>query len=536
MDFSILSSALDGWRAVLGAQNVVTSPDELANYGACTTGITRSPAAALKPASVDDVVAVLEVSRQYGVGVHPISTGHNWGLGSSNPVLEGGVVLDLSGMARIIGFDPVMGLLTLEPGVTQAQLRHFLDENGHDFMVPVTGGGPHGSLIGNALERGVFMTPYSDHFGAVSWIEAVLPDGSVYRGSLAEGGGSKSVGTLKWGLGPYLDGLFAQWNLGIVTKMTIALAPTPERIEAFAFAADSDDAMEGIVAAGQTVLTDLFGVASGFTMMSRDQIIANSIPYPKDEAVPGKGVPDAVLARIGRENNIPAWSGFGALYGDKAVVRAARKSVRKRLGQKVDRLVFMDRAGAARASRLLSVLPIKIGRNYSRQVAQLNRALGYLHGIPGEMTLGVAYWRSGTKPATGPLNPAHDGCGLIWYLPIVPLVPDIVRAHVDMVRRVCTEYGFVPLLHMTTMSTRCFSAPSALLFDRSDPDETSRAQACNQALLDGALELGILPYRLGIQNMATYAESRTPFWDLAHTIKTAVDPGNLIAPGRYGRT
>ena len=58
------------------------------------------------------------------------------------------------------------------------------------FLVPVTGAGPDCSLLGNnALERGCGIMPHAAHFGAVTWLEAVLPDGSVYQGSLSALGG-----------------------------------------------------------------------------------------------------------------------------------------------------------------------------------------------------------------------------------------------------------------------------------------------------------------------------------------------------------
>jgi hypothetical protein len=48
------------------------------------------------------------------------------------------------------------------------------------FLVPVTGAGPNCSLLGNALERGDGVVPHADHFGAVTALAAVLPDGEMY--------------------------------------------------------------------------------------------------------------------------------------------------------------------------------------------------------------------------------------------------------------------------------------------------------------------------------------------------------------------
>ena len=74
----------------------------------------------------------------------------------------------------------------------------------------MTGAGPTCSLVGNALERGYGITPYTDHFAAVTDIEAVLPDGSVYRTALREIAGDELARLFKWGIGPHTAGLFAQ--------------------------------------------------------------------------------------------------------------------------------------------------------------------------------------------------------------------------------------------------------------------------------------------------------------------------------------
>ena len=42
-----------------------------------------------------------------------------------------------------------------------------------------------------------------------------------------------------------------------------------------------------------------------------------------------------------------------------------------------------------------------------------------------------------------------------------------------------------------------------------------------------------MPYRLGIQSMSQVTGMSSPFWDLVATIKSAIDPDHIIAPGRY---
>jgi 4-cresol dehydrogenase (hydroxylating) len=85
-----------------------------------------------------------------------------------------------------------------------------------------------GSVIGNALEHGVGLSPLRDHFGAACGMEIVLPDGNWLRTGMGAMTNASTWQQYKYGFGPYVDGLFAQSNLGIVTKMGVWLLPEPE--------------------------------------------------------------------------------------------------------------------------------------------------------------------------------------------------------------------------------------------------------------------------------------------------------------------
>ena len=163
----------------------VRGPDEAqAAWGACTTGAARRLAGAVRPTNADSIPEIVRIARAHGIALYPISTGHNWGYGTALPVRDDAVIVDLSRLTRI-DLDREMGVVTVEPGVTQGMLAEFLARGGHPFLTPVHGGGPTCSILGNALERGYGITPHTDHFGAVLALEAVLADGSAYRSPLS---------------------------------------------------------------------------------------------------------------------------------------------------------------------------------------------------------------------------------------------------------------------------------------------------------------------------------------------------------------
>jgi 4-cresol dehydrogenase (hydroxylating) len=535
-----LAAALSAWRASLGSDRVLDATGARQRYGVDTSGQGRTVLAGLLINERTEVSAALEIARRYRIPLYPISTGNNWGYGGASPVLDGCVVLDLSGMNRIIEVDQELGLVTLEPGVTQGELREYLDRHGLSFMVPTTGAGPNCSLIGNALERGYGITPYADHFGAVTALEAMLPDGRLYRSALAELGAGTLDRAFKWGLGPYLDGLFAQGNIGVVTQMTIALARRPERIEAFFFGIAEDAGLEAAVLAVQGILRIIGGMVGAINLMNERRVLTMTVPYPEDRAG-GHGIlPQDVVRDLAHRHQIRAWMGVGALYGDPKVVKAARQVVRRLLRPVADRIVFVTPERSAFLGRLVRSVPVLSSIANLFGVADIptllraiDQALEVMAGRPSQVALPLAYWRTGRPYPEGTLNPARDGSGLIWYSPLVPMKPAAVRNYVAMVHEVCLSHGIEPLITLTSLTDRCFDSTVPLLFDRDDTDHTARAAACFDALFEAGRSQGCMSYRLGIQSMRRVTDMPSPFWDLVGTIKSAIDPYRIISPGRY---
>ena len=226
-----LSSAVQQWQTLLGEANVLRGNQAAEAYASDTTGAQRNVPAALLVHKASSLPEVMRIATRNRVPVYPISTGQNWGYGTALPARDDCVIVDLSRMARIIDFDPEMGVVTVEPGVTQGMLADFLDAGNHAFLVPVTGAGPTCSLLANALERGYGVTPQVDHFGAVTDIEAVLADGTLFRTALKEAGTGELARLFRYGIGPYSTGLFTQSGFGIVTQLTLVLTPRPECVK-----------------------------------------------------------------------------------------------------------------------------------------------------------------------------------------------------------------------------------------------------------------------------------------------------------------
>jgi 4-cresol dehydrogenase (hydroxylating) flavoprotein subunit len=514
---------------MLGPDAVTFAPDKLRELTSCTTGSCRKMLGAVYPASVEQVQKITLLAREHHVPLYPVSGGHNWGYGTANPVTDGCVLVCLSRMRRI-EVEPELGVASVEPGVTQGDLAVHLDVHRLPFLVPTTGAGPQASLVGNALERGYGITPIADHFGAVMSLEAVLPDGSMYLSPLAARG-ARIGGVYKWGIGPYLDGLFAQGAFGIVTRMSIALARRPESMACILFELPEDAALERAVTAVRSVIAELPGIVGGINLMNARRMLAMSTPYPHDCVGSSGVIPEDVVRIHARRLGIRSWTGFGMLYGTRGVVRAAARHVRRILSPAVSDLRFMSPKTVQRLSRIANgILPR--GKPLGPRLRMLESAMELVGGRPNETALALAYWRGGKRPAPGtPLDPARDGCGLIWYAPLIEMTPDRARAFVEFISCTMPRHGCEPLITLSSLSERCFGSSIPILFDKNSQGEAARM--CYLELLEEGRKAGFFPYRVSTDAMDWLMGQEPERWTLVASLKRALDPDELIAPGRY---
>jgi 4-cresol dehydrogenase (hydroxylating) flavoprotein subunit len=220
--------AVAEWVEMLGSDGVVLNAVELSAVERATYATEQRVPVVLRPSSNEQVQGCMKVAGKWGVPVYPMSGGRNWGYGSRVPVVSGCGMMDLSRMKGILDFDEKLGCVTLEPGVTQRELYEFLQKQGSRRWMDATGSTAESSVVGNVVERGFGHTPYGDRFSNVCDLEVVMADGQLLRTGFSRLEKAQNKGVFRWGLGPYLDGLFTQSNLGVVTRLTLWLLPAPE--------------------------------------------------------------------------------------------------------------------------------------------------------------------------------------------------------------------------------------------------------------------------------------------------------------------
>ena len=523
-------SAVVEWQAALGSDAVIVDPAQLGAVETTTFSTEQKIPAILRPSSREEVQRCLSIANRFDVPVYPRSSGKNWGYGSGVPPQDLCAILDLSRMNRILAFDEKLAYVTVEPGVTQQQLFDFLALKKSALWMDATGSSPHTSIIGNTMERGFGHTPQGDHFAHSCGLEVVLPTGDVVETGYSRFSNSVTGPLYRWGVGPFLDGLFSQSNFGIVTRMTIWLMPAPARFEAFLFRCDHE-AQLGPVIETLTRLR-LSGTIQSTVHLGNDYKVLSSMQqFPWDATQGQTPLLPAQMVQLRARLQFGVWNGSGGIYGTKAQVACSRREIRRALAGKVSRIRFLDDRMLALSIRFAKPIKLLSGWDLSETVALLQPLYGLLKGIPTDRPLRSAYWRK-TTPIPDQPDPDRDRCGLLWLAPIIPSTSDDAQKIRHVTVETLLAANFEPMISFTMITGRAIACIIAISFDRDIPGEDQRAMACYRSLAKKVNALGYYSYRLGIQSMEEMNASAS-YVDLLRRLKSAIDPAGILAPGRY---
>ena len=83
------------------------------------------------------------------------------------------------------------------------------------------------------------------------------------------------------------------------------------------------------------------------------------------------------------------------------------------------------------------------------------------------------------------------------------------------------------------MDERVIEAVIGLVFDKRDSAQTRTAHVCVDQIYAHLGREGLWPYRVGVQSMHQIVRPEDPFWQTIRDLKSALDPNNILAPGRY---
>jgi len=525
-----LEVALEQWSRVLGSEYVSRAPQALREAETATFATTQRIPAVLRPYDRAQVQECLRIANHSGISLYPISSGKNWGYGSRVPPADRCVLLDLSRLTRILDFSEELAYVTVEPGVTQRQLYGYLRQRGSRLWMDASGSSPDCSLIGNAMERGFGHTPYGDHFAHACGLEVVLPTGETIETGAARFAGSLTAAVNRWGVGPSLDGLFSQSNLGVVTRMTVWLMPEPECFEAFFFRGEDPAGLPALIDRIRDLR--LADVLRSSIHIANDYKVLNGLQQYPWEATGGRTplTPDA-MRRLRKRLTFGCWNASGGLYGTRRQVAEAKRLLQQALRRQAGALKFLSQKKLQLARRFAKPFSLVTRWDVTRTIEIVEPVVGLMRGVPTAQTLASTYWRKRMKTPADP-NPDRDGCGLLWYAPVAPARGGEVAALTGIATEVLLGSGFEPMISLTVLTPRTVYAVISITYDREIEGEDERAMGTYAELSERCRKAGYYPYRLGIQSMEECAKEGT-YAAVLGQLKGALDPNGVLAPGRY---
>jgi glycolate oxidase len=242
--------AIDGLLASLRdlypADRLLTEPGRVAPYESdALTAFRRRPEAVVLPQSRDEVVATVRACHREGVPF--VARGSGTSLSGGSLPVEGGIVIALNRLNRILRLDPLERVAVVEPGVINAHVSGAAAAHGL-FYAPDPSSQSICTIGGNIAfnSGGAHCLKHGMTSSHVLAVEAVLPDGEVVRLGT---GGPEPAGP-DW-LGGFVgsEGLF-----GIALEATLRLLPVPEAthtvLAAYRDLRAAGDAVARVVAAG----------------------------------------------------------------------------------------------------------------------------------------------------------------------------------------------------------------------------------------------------------------------------------------------
>lgn len=245
---------------IVGTKNVFDHPDVLDAYYKDHSFVTpRKPWLVVKVRNSDEVQRIVKWANKTNTPLVPISSGPPHFHGDTIPGLPGTIIIDLSGMKRIIRIDRRNRMTVVEPGITFSELQPELAKEGLKLSTPLL---PRfsKSVVASLLEREPILIPKYHWSMAeplrcleVVWgngERSLTGDAGIHEESLErqwEKGMAQS-----FGMGPFQIDYYrliqgSQGTMGIVTWAAIKCEILPQLHKVFFVPSERLDNLVGFV-------------------------------------------------------------------------------------------------------------------------------------------------------------------------------------------------------------------------------------------------------------------------------------------------
>jgi len=506
-------TAVQRFQSVVGPEWVFTNDEDVHLYRDAYTPFYGEegeiiPSGGIGPNSVEQVQEIVKIANQYGIPLWPVSTGRNLGYGGAAPRMSGTMVLDMKRMNRVLEVNESLAYAIVEPGVSYFDLyRHLRSINSRLWIDSADPG--WGSVMGNALEHGTGNTNHHDHFDSHCGMELVLANGELMRTGMGALPNSPSWATFRYGFGPYISAMFGQANFAIVTKMGMWLMPEPEAARNYLVAVPRKadlvpfiDTLCNLVNRG--ILNSTWQVASPLL----------SSQAPEIAELVRNGAPVEELERAGHAANLGYWGTRLRLYGPPEIIEAEWKYIQERLSAAVPGAMFTPGHSYEFPidPETVEDPPDDLFARASISIPNLN-----IFSIGG----------------------ASRSQGHIFFSPIIPMSGrELVKAQ-EVFGQAFKDLGMHPPNFIGGMAF--FKRNLVVLFGlpvSKDPAANQKLRENFRALVKVAAANGWGEYRTATafmdDIMNVFSFNNHALRRFHETIKDAVDPNGILAPGKSG--
>ena len=211
---------IDGLRTIVGTPNLFAGADIEDRYRVDVMQKHHArPLAVVRPADTTQVVEIIKIAARAAVPVTPL--GGRTGVVGGGVCRDGGIVLSLERMNRVLEVDDSSMTMTVEAGVPLQQAQEVAEA--HGFILPLDLGARGSATIGGNIATnagGVRVLRWGMTRDMVLGLEAVLANGAVVS-SLSK--------SLKDNAGYHWKDLLigSEGTLGVVTRAVLRLRPLP---------------------------------------------------------------------------------------------------------------------------------------------------------------------------------------------------------------------------------------------------------------------------------------------------------------------
>ncbi|KAL1845814.1 hypothetical protein Plec18170_009520 [Paecilomyces lecythidis] len=342
-------------------------------------------------------------------------------------------------------------------------------------------------------------------------MEVVLPSGDILRTGQWAVPNSPSAHACSNSFGPQVDGLFLQSNFGIVTKLALHVDCAPASFMNIKVHCPEIEDISPLIDALQQL--DREGITQNHAMITNiNHFASHDAPKHAQQSVPGPLTPETIT-KLKEKYQTGYWRGSFDLYGPKELVLARWARIEG---------VLKEKLPTARVENTFYE-----GEN-GKPVD--NRKIGTLSaGIPSMSPISLADYN---LPADGTGAGAHVDTTLI-----LPCSGKVVLEWFRKAKYIMEEQGVDPFIG-------CHVFPKYILFvqeyvfDKTNPRHREGGRKVVDALLTEAKNVGFANYRSHIQHMDAvqdlYGFNGHIYKRFVETLKHAVDPNGIIAPGKQG--